>query len=794
MAVFNRDKSARFEEIEEYRALLEPPGHYEEAFNVKTIIGAIFVSIVMLPGNIYLNLMIGGGFGAAAEWVTIILFIELSKRSFTTLKKQEIYLLFYVTTALIGAETGAFEGLLWNQYFVQSPAAKQFGISGLIPAWVAPQPDSNALIDRTFLHSDWIAPIVLLVIGTIMGKISWFTGGYILFRLTSDYERLPFPFAPINAQGAMALAEQSQGNQGWRWRMFSVGAVIGIVWGLFYVAVPAITGVFMEEPLQIFPIPFVDFTPYTGYFLPATPLGFTCHLGPIFVGLLAPFWGIVGTFFGVVVYTVANPILHSYGMLPHWFVGMDTIQTQFLGYIDFWMSFGLGTTLGIAAIGFYQVFKGRSPLGGRGFTQRTFKPPLGRGDFRIGLCIILFAASGLYTILLAKYLFPNLVTNTLIVFFFLFAFVYTPLISFVNARLIGMVGQTVSIPYIREATIFLSGFRGMEIWFVPFPLATHGSQAQKFREIELTGTRFTSILKAEVFMVPLVLAASFLYWSYIWSLAPIPSETYPYAQVYWPLRALQDCVWFTSTLKGEMQVSPDRVSWRPANLTDGSWWYWRVRTTRDAEAEDIKTGEDGPWSRVGFFYTDYMKRGPPLTKPARIEPEDRWESTGSPQLQGMDDGVGAHTPTPPLPVFPIHGSKGEQVRYYFEIDQTPEFDGPFLQTSEDIPIFYEAVKPAVIASGFVISLVLFVFMSFLGLPILFVFGFVRSLGILPHLVVTEIIGALLARYYFWNKFGRQQWRLHATVLAVGFSAGMALVGMASVSVAMIQKSVSVLQF
>ena len=61
MAVFNRDKSARFEEIEEYRALLEPPGHYEEAFNVKTIIGAIFVSIVMLPGNIYLNLMIGGG-------------------------------------------------------------------------------------------------------------------------------------------------------------------------------------------------------------------------------------------------------------------------------------------------------------------------------------------------------------------------------------------------------------------------------------------------------------------------------------------------------------------------------------------------------------------------------------------------------------------------------------------------------------------------------------------------------------------------------------------------------------
>ena len=93
LALFSRNKNAQFEEIEEYRALLEPPKQYEEAFNLKTIIGAIFVSVIMVPGNIYLNLMVGGGIGAAAEWVTIILFLELSKRSFTTLKRQEIYLL-----------------------------------------------------------------------------------------------------------------------------------------------------------------------------------------------------------------------------------------------------------------------------------------------------------------------------------------------------------------------------------------------------------------------------------------------------------------------------------------------------------------------------------------------------------------------------------------------------------------------------------------------------------------------------------------------------------------------------
>ena len=155
---------------------------------------------------------------------------------------------------------------------------------------------------------------------------------------------------------------------------------------------------------------------------------------------------------------------------------------------------------------------------------------------------------------IGKVLFPALVSKTLLVFFFIFAFVYTPLISFVNARLDGLVGQNVNVPYIKEATIFLSGFKGIDIWFVPFPLHNYGAAAERFRQIELTGTRFTSILKAELFMVPLVFITSFMYWSYIWKLAPIPSESYPYVQLMWPLRALQRCVWITSTMRGELEV------------------------------------------------------------------------------------------------------------------------------------------------------------------------------------------------------------------------------------------------
>jgi hypothetical protein len=65
---------------------------------------------------------------------------------------------------------------------------------------------------------------------------------------------------------------------------------------------------------------------------------------------------------------------------------------------------------------------------------------------------------------------------------------------------------------------------------------------------------------------------------------------------------------------------------------------------------------------------------------------------------------------------------------------------------------------------------------------------------MPHIILPEIAGALLARFYFWKKYGRQQWRMYALILLVGFSSGMALMAMISIGIALIQKSVSPLVF
>jgi hypothetical protein len=338
---------------------------------------------------------------------------------------------------------------------------------------------------------------------------------------------------------------------------------------------------------------------------------------------------------------------------------------------------------------------------------------------------------------------------------------------------------------------------------VPFPIGNYGDQASKFRVIELTGTKFTSTLKAELFMVPVVFVMSLLYWSYLWKLAPIPSEAYPYAQRMWPLQALNQSVWLTSTIRSEMKETEDKIEWKPSNLTDGAWWYWRARATDDLNVKDRKKRAYGPWSKAGYFYTDFGGKGPPPDRPVPL-PEYKADAslTGvgggrpphAPVLVGPASGEPVSDPRPELRVLPARDPEGDPVSYYFEVDQVPTFDGTDLQTSDDRPILFQALKPPIIAAGFIFVLVGFTILSFFGLPILLIFGYLRSLNAIPHAMITEIIGALLARFYFWKKYGRQQWRLYAAVLAVGFAVGMALVGMASVAVAMIQKSVSVLIF
>jgi hypothetical protein len=531
---------------------METPDEFESGFDIKAVIGALFVGFIMMPGAIYLGLVVGRSMGPAAEWTTIILFTEVARRSFVTLKRQELYILFYIAAGLssmngtLALAGGAFAGKIWDQYFVRSPAAEGTGIAAQVPTWVVPGAQSPAIMHRTFFHPDWLVPGFLVVLGTILGRMNSFGLGHVLFRITSDYEKLPFPFAAIEAQGATALAEVTSKEETWRWRTFSIGAMIGLVFGCFYVGIPTITGSFMTTPLQLLPIPFVDLTRTTASVLPAVPTGFSTELGGIIGGFVVPFYACVGSFIAAIATFFLNPYLFRHGMLPSWRPEMDTIATSFNNTIDFYFAFGVGISVAVFVIGLISILgqlasdnvrKQRGEL-----KERSWKTPKGRGDWPIWVGVVLFVvSSGAYV-----YLCHILVPKFPIWWVVGFGFVLTPISSYINARMIGLTGQYVGIPMVQEASIIFSHYRGTDIWYAPIPNFNAGGMAQSFRVFELTGTKFTGIIKAELLIWPITIFCSLLFWQFIWRLAPIPSIYYPFVNKMWPLYAQQRVVWMTA--------------------------------------------------------------------------------------------------------------------------------------------------------------------------------------------------------------------------------------------------------
>ena len=640
------------------------PVKFEEGFTPKAMIGAIFIAFVMLPGALYLGLVAGQGLGPAAQWVTIVLFAEVARRSFVTLKKQEIYILFYIAGTLVamgadkGLSGGPFGNLIWNQYFVQSPSA--VGIAHQIPHWVAPPLGSPALIQRTFLDKAWLAPIGLLLLMEIFGRLNWIGLGYVLFRLTSDVERLPFPMAPVAAAGATALAEASSKEESWRWQVFSIGTMVGLVFGFFYLAVPIFTGVVLSKPIMIIPIPFIDFTRNTESILPAALTGISGDLGNLLVGFVLPFHMLAGMITSsVICQIILNPILQAHGYFPTWRHGMGTIETQLTTSLDFWMSVTIGVSIIVALIGIATVIKTAATSRSQMRERRVglYTPPPGRGDFPITLALGAWLVSTLGYIIVTHRLVAAFPLWILIVF----GLFYSPLISYVNARMFGLTSMGVGLPYLKEAAILKSGYRGMDIWFAPIPINDVGGVAQKFREIELTGTKFTSVLKAEAFILPVMLIGGFLFWSFFWHTSPIPSPQFPFAQKFWPLSATMQTIWITSNMGGH------------------SW-------------------------------------------------------------------------------------------------------------------LLDSLKPRLMEIGGISALCLYGLLAVVKAPMLFFYGAAGGVGARPHEIIPQFAGALLGRHYFAKRFGLEKWRNYAPVLLAGFSCGMGLMGMCSIALALISKSVSYLPY
>jgi hypothetical protein len=691
-------------ELEQYRNLLDTPSEYKNGFGWTTVIGIFFCGLVMMPGSIYLGLMTGGDMTSAATWVTVILFSQVARRAMQPMSKQNLVTLLYATrfmmTGYLLMPGGPVGPLIYRAFLINSDAARDQGMGNAFPSWWVPSPDSMAIVERTLLHSDWLVPIGLVAFIMVISVLKKYTIGYFFFRLTSDIENLPFPLAPIQAQGAMAMAEEDSGRQKKtflrrfglagkksapvvkegeeeapaptfsKWRLFSLGATLGIAFGMVLVGIPAITGLLLEEPVFIIPQPFVDLTNMTEGFLPAAPTGATLDLGIILIGFVIPFWAVIGTFLAVLVTFLLNPLLYHFGILTTWQPGMDTINTQFSNHVDFWLSFSIGTALGIAIVSIFSVTRAfyenikKSKAKNEGAPEDLWKTPPGRGDFPLWMAAVGYVVASTIMIWVVHLLIPQLP----LIFLIAFSFVYVPLMSYVNARLSGISGQDIEIPFVREGAFILSGAKGIDIWLAPVPTENYGGIAQALRVNELTGVNMFSLIKAEVVAIPVLFACSIFFWGFIWKTNEVPSAFFPTAEIRWELLSKQHTLLYSSTFVPEGQ---------------------------DPATVDIRDSE-----------------------------------------------------------------------------------------------FMRAIKPEVIGSSALGTVVVFALLSTFGLPVMLIYGFVRGIGDLPHYLVLELIGAMLGRYYFQKKFGANNFLRMAPTVVAGYFTGVGLIGMATIALNLIKQAVT----
>ncbi len=549
---FQRRRKTGDAELEQFRQLLTVPGTFEDGFNITSLLGTLFVALVMVPGALYMELVAGMGLGGAAQWVTVLLFVEVAKRANAKLSRAQLFILFYMSGMIMGRSV--YGTPLFRQFLVRSDAAIATGVAEHIPRWVAPENLDD--LPRSFLTRAWLPFLGLMLFREIFSRIDNAVLGYGLFRLNSDIERLPFPMAPVGAQGILAVSEQVEGaarssGTNMRWRMFCIGGGIGMIFGLVYMALPTLTGAFFDRPLMVFRIPFADFTTYTDRVLPAVATGISFDLGNFIIGMVLPFFSMLGSFIGLLVTFALNPFLHHRGVMRTWEPGQSTVLTLFSNNIDFYFSFQIGIALAVALFGIYVALstlrrarrhRGASALSLEDVAELSKR----RGHVPSPLVLACYAVSSSAYILVSGYLI-DWDARVLVVLFF-FAYLYTPLISYVTGRLEGLAGQVIEIPFITELAFILSGYQGVAIWFLPVPRANYGTQVVSYKQAELLGCKFTSIWKAQFLLFPIIMISMIGFSSFIWGLARIPSAVYPFTMEIWELNAKNACLLYSATL------------------------------------------------------------------------------------------------------------------------------------------------------------------------------------------------------------------------------------------------------
>jgi len=556
----------------------EESGVLESGFNWKTILAVLFETAVIIPISLYLYLLSGAYFAFGAIFVTAILFSEISRIVGVPLRKQELFLIYAVAgeiTIITSAAGTPVLVFIWRRYFMESFISWAFidpltgqPLPKAVPSWWAPPIGSEAYHARSLFLNDWILPISIALVFSLFLFIQEIGLSSFCGILYLEREPLPFPWARVDAQMCITLAERPAE----RYKVFMVSTVAGIIYSIILYGIPTVTGM-IGAPLMIIPIPWVDLT--TGVLgvekiMPGALFGIATDPISYVTGFILPLgvvsWMLVGS---LGVWTFGNWLAlttwSSYfpDWANEWTRGMALAIAYQRSTLRVWIGPQFGFTLAAAAYvsaksgrGIVRMFRTMAQRGGKG------EGTLRMGYLSLTKSLLLYLIGGVGSIAIVYCLIPDFPMTIVIAI----SLGVSLVLGIFLTRALAETGVQPSIPYLWQGVVLMSGYEGLAPWFAPAPVAglvATPRWANRMAGCIYTETRPLDFFKALIIGSVMVIIFSFVYLSIFWLIGPIPSSLYPATLIYWPLEVLSTGFWASRQITA---FNPAVIAW-PFGIT-----------------------------------------------------------------------------------------------------------------------------------------------------------------------------------------------------------------------------------
>jgi len=526
--------------MEEDNKVEEPVAvkEFKSGLTWRSVFACIYMIFVFTPAIIWFRLsIVGVAVGGAVSFCTLLIFVEISRLSGNPITKHEAVILFNLAV-LASLPTNYFINMIYREYFVLSDIAHRFGVSQYVPTWYAPPAESGVWELRTFLHPAWIMPFFVLFASSFFAIFSGLFFGLLAREIYIETERLPFPLQMVNVDAVVTLTERQED----RLAILTYASIVSLIYGVLLYTIPTASGAF-GNMIRFIPVPWIDFTYEIEKMLPGGAFGIGTDLVLIAMGLMLPFRVVLSMFIGsLAIFMVLNPLLVNLKMTnwaTRWTPGMDFSLIWRESTLWFWACPVIGMAL---AAGVTPILMHPRTI------AKAFKFGYGGSEERISgnpppkwlmIFSFLFGAGGL--IALNWWLVPDFPLWAL----FLFQVVFPFLLMITQVRMLGVTGQSFSPPYLSQLTILASGYTKYDAWFLPFQLTPGTWWCSNFKICQLTETKIESWIKAYLLCWPLAMIMVFVYVSFFWQMAPIPSALFPAPAIEWPVTATYQAIWIT---------------------------------------------------------------------------------------------------------------------------------------------------------------------------------------------------------------------------------------------------------